>query len=92
VAIKFFATWCGPCNLYKSVFERASSRYPDMDFYEVDVDESPDIREWFGVSSIPTTLILEDGEKLVQQPGALSTKGLDDVFGHVLSYKDAHST
>jgi thioredoxin 1 len=92
VAIKFFATWCGPCKLYAPVFERTSARFSDVNFYEVDVDESPSIREWFGVSSVPATLILNDGEQMVYLSGATSSKRLDAALSSVLSLEDAHST
>jgi thioredoxin 1 len=92
VAIKFFATWCGPCKLYAPVFERTATRHPDLNFYEVDVDEAPSIREWFGVSSVPTTIILNDGEQMAYLSGATSSKRLDAALSSVLSLTDAHST
>jgi thioredoxin 1 len=91
-AIKFFATWCGPCKLYAPVFERTSARHTDVNFYEVDVDEAPSIREWFGVSSVPTTVILKDGEQMAYLAGATSSKRLDAALSSVLSLEDAHST
>jgi thioredoxin-like negative regulator of GroEL len=60
-----------------------------VNFYEVDVDESPDIRQWFGVSSVPTTVILEDGKQMAYLSGATSSKRLDEVLSSVLSLEDA---
>lgn len=91
-AIKFSATWCGPCHIYAPVFKRAEARYEDVDFFEVDVDQEPDIREKFGVTVVPTTIILKDGHVLVDETGAKSTRQLDELFNRVLSYPNANST
>jgi thioredoxin-like negative regulator of GroEL len=56
------------------------------------VDEAPSIREWFGVSSVPTTIILNDGEQMAYLSGATSSKRLDAALSSVLSLTDAHST
>lgn len=78
--IKFFATWCGPCRLYASVFERAESRDPRMNFWTVDVDESPEIRDSYDVRGVPTTVLLVDGIEQARHSGALSTKRLQVVL------------
>jgi thioredoxin 1 len=83
--IKFFAEWCGPCKLYRPVFERVAARYPDLNFYEVDVDEAPEIKEHWGIQILPTTVIWGENELWARQPGALSTRGLDELLQVVLS-------
>jgi thioredoxin 1 len=83
--IKFFAEWCGPCKLYRPVFERAAARHPDLNFYEVDVDEAPEMKDEYGVETVPTTVVVRDGEFVEGLPGALSSRGLDDLLRVVLS-------
>jgi thioredoxin 1 len=91
VVIKFFAEWCGPCRLYAPVFERMESRRPDLNFFELDIDKAPEIRDNFDVKSVPTTIILRDGHMIVNESGAKSTRQLDELVERALSYPDANS-
>lgn len=63
VVIDFFATWCGPCKMLAPVLEELSEEMSDVEFYKVDVDESADIAKEYGIMSIPTLVLLENGEK-----------------------------
>lgn len=63
VVIDFFATWCGPCKMLAPVLEELSKEMSDVEFYKVDVDESADIAKEYGIMSIPTLVLLENGEK-----------------------------
>lgn len=83
--IKFFADWCGPCRLYAPAFERVAAQNPELNFHAVDIDEDPTMKENFGVLSVPTTIILKDGEELGRMPGAKSTAILDTFVKSVLS-------
>ncbi len=61
--IDFNATWCGPCQKFKPVFHAAAEKYGDRaDFVSVDADACPTIMTAFGVTSLPTLIvILPDG-------------------------------
>lgn len=83
--IKFFADWCGPCKLYAPVFERAAAQRPEINFHTVDIDEDPGIRDEFQVQSVPTTIIVVDGDEVSRMPGAKSSKMLDTFLDGVLS-------
>lgn len=83
--VKFFATWCGPCKMYAPVFERVAARYPEVDFSEVDIDQAPEIKDGYEVGSVPTTIIVKDGEVVGRMPGAKSTAILDTFVKGVLS-------
>jgi thioredoxin len=83
--VKFFAEWCGPCKLYAPVFERVESLNPEANFYAVDIDKNPSIRDEFGVYSIPTTLILKEGVEFKRLAGAHSTRGVDNFVKGVLN-------
>lgn len=82
--IKFFAEWCGPCQLYAPVFDRAAARRDAANFYEVDVDQAPEIVAEYGVKTLPTTVIVRDGEVIEKVPGAKSTARLDNLLTDAL--------
>lgn len=62
--IDFWATWCGPCQMMGPVFEELSKDYKGkLNFFKVNVDQSNDVAEKFGVMSIPCLLIVENGQE-----------------------------
>lgn len=64
VVVDFFATWCGPCKMLAPVFDEVSSELEGKaNFIKVDVDQSSSIASQYGVTSIPTIVVLKDGEK-----------------------------
>ena len=68
--IDFSATWCGPCRMLAPVLEEISEDLGDKaNFYNVDVDESAPLAIGFGISSVPTVLILKNGKVADQSLG-----------------------
>lgn len=75
--IRFTASWCGPCRMYKPQFEKAQEELTDVQFTTIDVDNDPQgLSGEYGVRSIPTTVFLVDNEKVATQVGVLTTKDL----------------
>jgi thioredoxin 1 len=62
VLIDLFATWCGPCRMLSPIVDEVSEEVPGLKVFKVDVDESPEIAERYNVASIPTLLVLENGD------------------------------
>lgn len=83
--VKFFATWCGPCKLYAGAFNRVAEKNPDIDFYEIDVDQHPELKDQARVISVPTTIFFKDGAEVHRIRGATSTGRLDATVKFVLS-------
>lgn len=77
ILIKFSAAWCGPCKMITPVFVQFSNN-PQYDksivFAEVDVDQSPVIAEYFGVSSMPTFKVVRNGTVYNEFSGASKDK------------------
>ena len=68
--IDFSATWCGPCRMRAPVLEDLSdSMSGKADFYNVDVDEAPELAQAFGVSSIPCLVLMKNGRAVSQSVG-----------------------
>ncbi|MFP4174472.1 MAG: thioredoxin family protein [Halobacteriales archaeon] len=58
----FHADWCGPCKKQDPIIDDLEEEYPDIKFEKIDVDESPDVAQEYGVRSVPTIVVEKDGE------------------------------
>jgi len=81
VLVDFWAAWCGPCRVFGPVFQRVSERHPDAVFGKVDTEAQPELAGAFGISSIPTLMIIRDKVVLYAQPGALPEQALENLIG-----------
>ena len=70
VLLDFFATWCGPCRMLAPVIEELGEEHSEYVIGKVNVDEEPQLAEQFGVVSIPTLVVLRNGEIAAQSVGA----------------------
>ena len=80
VLVDFWAGWCGPCRMFAPVFQRVSERHPDAVFGKVDTEAEPELAGGFGISSIPTLMIIRDKVVLYAQPGALPEQALEQLI------------
>ena len=68
VLVDFYADWCGPCKMLAMEIEKAASEI-DIDIVKVNVDEEEDIARKYGVMSIPTLILFENGQELKKTIG-----------------------
>lgn len=62
VLVDCFATWCGPCRMLSPIIDELAGEVTDYKFYKLDVDENENVARKYGIMSIPTLLIFENGE------------------------------
>ena len=70
VLIDFYAEWCGPCRMVSPIVDEIASENPQYLVGKVNVDNEPELAEKFGVYSIPTLVVMKNGEVVEQSAGA----------------------
>ena len=69
VLLDFWAEWCGPCRMLSPVIDQIAAERTDIKVGKVNVDEQPDLARQFGVMSIPTLVVMKNGEAVAQSVG-----------------------
>jgi thioredoxin 1 len=71
VLLDLWAAWCGPCRLVAPVVEELASEYAGrLKVGKIDVDEQPELQETFQALSIPTLVVVKDGQVVAKAVGA----------------------
>jgi thioredoxin len=77
VLVDFSASWCGPCRAMAPALEAfAAHRDDDLEVVKIDIDEAPAVATRYGVRSVPTLMLFQDGKPVAVQPGMMSEKQL----------------
>ena len=62
VLLDFWATWCGPCKMIAPFVEEIAAQRDDILVGKIDVDQQMDLAMQFGITSIPTLIVMKQGE------------------------------
>lgn len=61
-AIKFYASWCGPCQVYAKTWDKVTSEIKDVEFINIDIDkDTTGLAAKHKVMNIPHTVVIKDG-------------------------------
>ena len=90
VLVDFYATWCGPCQVMGPVLDDIAGQFEgEIDVVKVDIDESPELAEKYGILSIPTLVFFGGGEEIHRASGAIPRKSLAGLVQQVLAAPQA---
>ena len=70
VLLDFFASWCGPCRMVGPILDEIAEEREDIKVCKVDIDEQPELASRFRIMSVPTLMVLKDGNIVEQSIGA----------------------
>ncbi|MCD7828165.1 MAG: thioredoxin [Clostridiales bacterium] len=71
VLLDFWASWCGPCMMVSPIVDEIAEERSDVKVGKVNVDEESALAEKFGITAIPTLVVIENGKTVNQSVGAL---------------------
>lgn len=80
VLIDFYAEWCGPCKMMTPVVEAVAKENENVKVCKLNVDEVQDIAIKYGVMSIPTFIVIKNGEEVDRIVGAVDKSTLENAI------------
>ena len=72
VLIDFYATWCVPCQMLSPVLEEVATENSDIKLVKIDVDQNEELAYKYGISAMPTVIVMEKGEEINRSVGVIS--------------------
>ena len=86
VLVDFWAEWCGPCKMLTPTIEALAEEYKDTSsIVKINVDDSPAIATKYGIRSIPSILLFNNGDIVEQRVGAVSKDELASMLDKIIN-------
>lgn len=80
VLIDFYAEWCRPCKMLSPLLEEINDENDNVKVVKVNIDDSARIANLFRISSIPTLVLLRDGEVINRMTGFYPKKKIEELI------------
>ena len=86
VVVDFWANWCAPCHAMTPILRGLARKFEDrLIFAKIDVDNSRDLAQQFGVNSIPTLILFKNGKEWDRLNGLRDRNELKKLFEKLAS-------
>lgn len=86
--ITFYAQWCAPCKRMAPIVEELSEQLADVAFFKIDINESRDLINEYGIKAVPAVLLFKDGQEIGRKTGSATA---DDLKKLIPDKKDDES-
>ncbi|ERN01363.1 hypothetical protein AMTRI_Chr03g147350 [Amborella trichopoda] len=83
IVIDFGAAWCGPCRVMEPFYKELATKFPDVEFVKLDVDELMDVADEWEIQAMPTFILVKQGRVVEKVVGARK----DDLAMKVEKYR-----
>ena len=80
VLLDFWAPWCAPCRMVVPIIEEIAEERSDIKVGKINVDEQPELAGKFGIMTIPTLVVMKNGEIVKQASGARSKNAILEML------------
>ena len=80
VLLDFWAVWCGPCKMIAPILTEIAEERDDVVIGKVDVDSEMELAMQFGVSSIPTLVVIKNGQSVNKAVGYMPKEKILDLL------------
>ena len=80
VLLDFWAPWCAPCRMVVPIIEEIAGERPDIKVGKINVDEQPELASKFSIMSIPTLVVMKNGEIVTRVSGARPKKAILEML------------
>lgn len=81
VLLDFWAEWCGPCQMLAPVLHEVAEECPDVTIGKINVDKEGELAMSFGITSIPTLIVIKDGKAVEKAVGLRAKNQIIDMLG-----------
>ena len=81
VLLDFFATWCGPCQMLSPVIDEIAAQRSDIKVAKINVGEQRDLARQYKVMSVPTLMVIRNGEVVNRSLGAMPKHEVLSLLG-----------